>query len=189
LFSFIAHIPTGDEKMYHYEACLLPTKTPSSIISAQEQYIGWLEKKLLSKKKSNRSSKIAVRLKPRPKLLLIDRVPKERHLIRAKIASLDLEVIEAFDNYIGLQLASSEQIDLIAIDISNYQDLITVSRLKKLPDRSEIPIIVTSFSNSKTLRDECLKRGCDLFLVKPIEPDYLVNNIEFFLNLNSLKEI
>lgn len=175
--------------MYQYETCLLPRKTPSTIISAQEQYIGWLERKLLSKKKSQRFSKIAVRLKSRPKLLLIDRVPKERHLIRAKIASLDLEVIEAFDNYIGLQLASSERIDLIAIDISNYQDLITVSRLRKLPDRSEIPIIATSFSSSKTLRAECMKRGCDLFLVKPIETNYLVNNVEFFLNLNSLKEV
>lgn len=177
--------------MYQYATSPLPIKTQNqktTTISAQKQYISWLERRLLSKIKDNRYSKNEIKLKSKPKLLLIDRVAKERRLISSKIASLNLEIIEAFDNYIGLQIASLERLDLIAIDISNYQDLITIARLRKIPNCCEIPIISTSFSNSKTLRNECIKRGSDLFLIKPIEADYLVNNLEFFLNLNSLKE-
>ena len=138
---------------------------------------------LKANKRLGKPPKIFVK---RPKLLLIDSDAKDQCLTRAKIASLNLDVISAKDRFTGLEIAANSQVDLILTDVLPPCGFNIIERLREIPQCSEIPIVATSIVNSKSLRAECLGRGCDLFLTKPIARDTLLFYLQFFLDLNSL---
>lgn len=137
-------------------------------------------------KQEKKSLKPLIKLLHKSRLLLIESNAKDRFLTKAQIAELNLEIFEAIDNKKALEIAANTPLNLILINVSSYEDLKTISQLHTILNPSKTSIISCSYQKSQFLYNQCFKRGADLFLLKPIERDFLLFNLHFILEFNSL---
>jgi len=145
-----------------------------------------LRKQVGQIKQEKKSLKLLVKLLHKSRLLLIESNTKDRFLTKAQISELNLEIFEAINNKKALEIAANTPLDLILINVSSYEDLETISQLRTILNTSKTSIISCSYQKSQFLYNQCFKRGADLFLLKPIERDFLLFNLHFLLEFNSL---
>jgi|SRR5690554_2338469 diguanylate cyclase (GGDEF)-like protein/PAS domain S-box-containing protein len=102
-----------------------------------------------------------------------------------------IEVLQAFTGKQGLEMISSDEPDLIILDIK-LPDLsgCEVCRILKNHDiHANIPIIVvTGLSDHKELKIKFLEMGADAFLNKPFEDSELIAQIRALLRLKQAED-
>jgi CheY-like chemotaxis protein len=95
----------------------------------------------------------------------------------------DHEVVIATNGRQGLGLAHAEQPDLILMDIDlpDMSGLDAVSRLRRDPATSGIPIIAVTAHAMAGDREKALAAGCDEFDTKPVDFERLSHKIKALL--------
>ena len=117
------------------------------------------------------------------KILVIEDNEQNLYLTTFLLEKHDFEVIQARDGQQGLELAATENPDLILLDIQlpvmdGYE---VARRLKQGGETAGIPIIaVTSYAMSGD-RETILATGCEGYIEKPIDPDSFVDQVKEFL--------
>lgn len=117
------------------------------------------------------------------KILIIEDNEQNLYLTTFLLEKRDFEVVQARDGEQGLELAASENPDLILLDIQlpvmdGYE---VAARLKQDARTISIPIVaVTSFAMAGD-REAILASGCEGYIEKPIDPDNFVDQISRFL--------
>jgi two-component system KDP operon response regulator KdpE len=100
------------------------------------------------------------------RILVVDDEPQIRKFLRISLGANGYEVIEAESATSGIDLARTQKIDLVILDLGlpdmDGQDAITSIR-----DKSEVPIIVLSIRAQELDKVEALDRGADDYVVKP----------------------
>lgn len=116
------------------------------------------------------------------KVLLVEDNEDNAFLIRTIISRSNFELIEATTGLQGIELAVSEQPDLILMDIQ-LPDISGHEAVRQIRDArgDEVRIIaVTAYAMSGD-REKCLQAGCDGYLEKPINVYSFLQQIEGFL--------
>jgi CheY-like chemotaxis protein len=117
------------------------------------------------------------------KILIIEDNEQNLYLATFLLEKQDYDVVQARNGHRGLELAVSENPDLILLDIQlpvmdGYE---IAGRLKQAEETKSIPIIaVTSYAMAGD-RETILATGCEGYIEKPIDTDSFVEQVRGFL--------
>jgi len=118
------------------------------------------------------------------KVLIIEDNEQNIYLLTFLLNKHGFHVIQARDGQQGLDMAFSEQPDLILLDIQlPVMDGHEVARrLKQSPEVMEIPVVAVTSHAMSGDRESILAAGCEGYIEKPINPDTFVAQIKPFLH-------
>ncbi len=105
------------------------------------------------------------------RILIIDDIPTNRALLKAKLTSAFFEVETADRAADVVNLAQELQPDLILLDVTDCEDgsLGICRLLKSGSDTAHIPVVVITEANATAIRVAALEAGADDFLCKPFD--------------------
>lgn len=103
------------------------------------------------------------------RILVVDDIPTNRALLKAKLTTAYYDVITADGGAEGLAMARSEQPDMILLDVMmpDIDGYTVCERLKEDPLTAHIPVIMITASGSTEQRVRGLEAGADDFLSRP----------------------
>src|SRR5947207_15158829 len=106
-----------------------------------------------------------------PKILLVEDNEMNRDMLSRRLQKRGFEITMAVDGAQAVDMAKSENPDLILMDMSlPIMDGWEATRtLKAAPATAAIPIIGLTAHAMAGDREKCLQAGCDDFDTKPIE--------------------
>lgn len=118
-----------------------------------------------------------------PKILLVEDNEMNRDMLSRRLQRKGYAVVMAHDGEQGLELARSENPDLILMDISlPKMDGWQVTKfLKSNPETKGIPVIALTAHALSTDRQKAFEIGCDDYDTKPVEFGRLSEKIEHLL--------
>jgi two-component system cell cycle response regulator DivK len=118
-----------------------------------------------------------------PKVLYIEDNEFNRILVKRILSVEDIDVIEAPDGIIGLELALANRPDLILMDINlpEVDGYELTAQFKKIRVLENIPIVALTANVMKGDKEKTLDAGCDGYIQKPIDVDRLPDQIRSFL--------
>lgn len=124
------------------------------------------------------------------KILIVDDVAENRYILDVLLTTNGYEVIEASNGKEALELARKAPPDLIITDIlMPVMDGFSLCRAwKSEAVLQDIPLIIyTATYTDPRDKQLAIEIGADLFLVKPLEPDDILENIHNLLLLQKEK--
>jgi signal transduction histidine kinase len=116
-------------------------------------------------------------------ILYVEDNAANRLLVRQVLEGVGYSVVEANDGLDGIKLAQQAQPDLILMDINipGMDGYEAATRIKSLPELSNIPIIALTAKVMAGDRERALAAGCDGYIAKPIDIDALPKQVAEFL--------
>lgn len=117
---------------------------------------------------------------PIKKILVVDDSPTERHFMVDLLTKNGYNVVIAENGEDGIAKAKVEKPDLILMDVvmpglNGYQATRTLTR----DDTTKsIPVILCTSKGQETDKIWGLRQGANDYLVKPVNPDELLNKIK-----------
>jgi len=106
-----------------------------------------------------------------------------RDMLSRRLQRRGHEVLIALDGVQGVELAHSQQPDLILMDMSLpiMDGWEATQQLKAAPETNAIPIIALTAHAMAGDREKCLEVGCDDYDTKPVEFSRLLGKIQALL--------
>ncbi len=92
-----------------------------------------------------------------------------------KMDGFDVVALDADDDVPAALASERPDVLLLDVHLSNQNGLEILDTIRKSERTSSAKVIMISGSN---LKDECMKRGADGFLLKPFRPDDLVQILQ-----------
>lgn len=112
------------------------------------------------------------------RILIVEDSETMRSMLMATLEGLDVpaKIDEAASGFEALRMLPRERYDLIVTDINmpDINGLELVSFVKRNDQYAGVPVIIVSTEGSQRDRDKGLELGADAYLVKPFDPDELV---------------
>ncbi len=117
------------------------------------------------------------------KILLVEDNEMNRDMLSRRLKRKGYDIIMAVDGGQGVEMAHSEQPDLILMDMSlPVKDGWTATKELKADDATRsIPVIALTAHAMAGDREQALEAGCDDYDTKPIELPRLLGKIETLL--------
>jgi len=118
------------------------------------------------------------------KILLVEDNEMNRDMLSRRLVRNGFEIVMAVNGQEGLDLASSENPDLILLDMSLpiIDGWEAARRLKANAATSKIPVIALTAHAMVQDKEKALAAGCDDFDTKPVELPRLLEKISSLLN-------
>ena len=119
-----------------------------------------------------------------PKILLVEDNEMNRDMLSRRLARKGYDVAIAEDGQRGVDMAESEEPDLILMDMSLpvIDGWEATRRIKGSADTGGIPIIALTAHAMASDREKAIEAGCDDYDTKPVELARLLEKIERLLN-------
>ena len=119
------------------------------------------------------------------KILLVEDNELNRDMLSRRLTRKDFNVICAVNGQMGIDMASSENPDVIIMDLSlpivdGWQ---AIKQLKSNDQTSKIPIIVLTAHAMTGDREKAMETGCDDYDTKPVDFERLLSKINKFVKL------
>jgi len=113
-------------------------------------------------------------------ILYIEDDPSNRLLVRRILEAEGYSVAEAVGGFAGLELAAQMKPDLVLLDINlpeiDGYDL--ARRFRETPGLEKVPILALTANVMKGDRERSLEAGCDGYIQKPIDVDWLPEQVK-----------
>ena len=118
-------------------------------------------------------------------ILYIEDNPDNMRLIQRALESRGYRLLQARNGLTGLQMAESQAVDLILLDI-NLPDIdgYEVARRLRASSKKQLavtPIIAVTANALKGDAEKALEAGCDVYMSKPINIRELWARVEAFV--------
>lgn len=119
-----------------------------------------------------------------PKLLLVEDNEMNRDMLSRRLIRRGFDIVMAVDGQQGVEMAKSQQPDLILMDMSlPVMDGWTATRhLKADAELAKIPVLGLSAHAMSGDAEKAIAAGCDDYDTKPVEINRLLKKIETLLN-------
>ena len=117
------------------------------------------------------------------KILLVDDSEFVRHFHASILIRADFDVLTAVDGNDGLEKLFTHACDLILTDINmaHMDGYEFIRRVRAEPQYEELPIIIVSTEGEAADKQKGFEVGANLYLVKPSDPQQIVENIRLVL--------
>ncbi len=114
-----------------------------------------------------------------PKVLLVEDDASVRRLLEFTLQQEGYDVCIASNGKQSLEVAQSEQPDVIVMDVMMpiMGGFEATLRLKEIPTTSHIPILVLTAKGQSADREYSMMAGADDYLAKPAEPSEIVAHV------------
>ncbi|MDX8407403.1 MAG: response regulator [Mariprofundaceae bacterium] len=111
-----------------------------------------------------------------PKILIVDDSMMVRMTVKRTLLGVGFEVVEAKDGAEGLARAKGLPFDLILTDLNmpNMDGLTMIQNIRQLPGYSAKPIVMLTTESGEEKKSVGHDSGVSAWLVKPFEPDHLI---------------
>ena len=114
------------------------------------------------------------------KILYVEDNDDNIYMLKNRLSRAGFTVVVATDGTQGIAMATSEQPDLILMDLTlpdiNGEE--ATRRIKADPATKRIPVIALTANAMSGDREKALAAGCDDFDTKPVEMSRLLGKIE-----------
>lgn len=119
-----------------------------------------------------------------PRVLLVEDNEMNRDMLSRRLTRLGFQVLMATDGEQGVEMANTEQPDLILMDMSLpvLDGWGATRRIKGEMNTQSIPLIALTAHAMAGDRDRAMDAGCDDYDTKPIELPRLLEKMERLLN-------
>ena len=113
-------------------------------------------------------------------VLTVDDSAAIREMLAYVLKSAGHRVIEAEDGMDGLQKALGNKVDLVITDQSmpKMDGITLVKALRALPQYKKVPILLLTTESADNMNDEGRSAGATGWLVKPFDPNKLIEVVE-----------
>ena len=103
------------------------------------------------------------------RVLLVEDNPAAMDVMQKELEFLGYEVLLAADGEKAINVAQTDQPDVIVMDIlmPKMDGLEAASRLRENPKTKAIPILAATAKAMPGDREQCLESGCDDYIAKP----------------------
>lgn len=117
------------------------------------------------------------------KILIIDDSPTIRKLIAFILKKEDYLVAEAEDGIDGMEKLANLETDLIIVDLNmpNMDGIQFVKNLRSNYYHMDTPVIMLTTTRDEDLKKDAMNAGVNLFLNKPVQPNFLIYKVESLL--------
>jgi two-component system alkaline phosphatase synthesis response regulator PhoP/two-component system response regulator VicR len=114
------------------------------------------------------------------RVLLVDDEPNIRRLIRVQLSGRGYEVLEAAEGREALEKVRSDRPDIVLLDVMmpELDGLQVLDILKGDPRTAEIVVVMLTARGSDDHIRHGWKRGADLYLTKPFNPEELRRTLD-----------
>jgi len=112
-------------------------------------------------------------------IMLVDDSTTIRNVVKTALVG-DYEIVEAENGQLGLDAAGRHNVNLFLLDVNMpVMDGITLVReLRKTGKYAKTPIIMLTTESRDNIKAEGKAAGANGWIVKPVEPDKLLNIIK-----------
>jgi two-component system chemotaxis response regulator CheY len=117
------------------------------------------------------------------KILIVDDSPTIRKLIGYILKKQEFMIAEAEDGIDAMEKLSSIEADLIIVDLNmpNMDGIQFVKNLRSNYYHMDTPVIMLTTTKDEDLKRDALLAGVNLFLNKPVQPNFLLYKVESLL--------
>lgn len=124
------------------------------------------------------------------RILVVDDVATNRIILKVKLAAACYEVLQAEGGAEALDVARSEQPDVILLDMAmpDIPGLEVCRRLKADPATAAIPVIMITAYNDTGAKIDALQAGAEEFLSKPLDDMGLLARVRSLLRAKDIAE-
>jgi len=124
----------------------------------------------------------AVSAQRRPTVLVVEDSDETSFLLRTVLTRKGYRVVEAWDGKQAIEVAESEELDLILLDLQlpRLNGLGVIHRLRQNPKLETVPIVIITGQDPEKYRSSAIAEGCDDFLMKPIDFDRLDALLDYY---------
>jgi CheY-like chemotaxis protein len=124
----------------------------------------------------------AVFAQQRPTVLVVEDNDETSFLLRTVLTRKGYRVVEAWDGKQAIEVAETEQLDLILLDLQlpRLNGLGVIHRLRQNPKLETVPIVIVTGQDPEKYRNSAIAEGCDDFLMKPIDFDRLDAVLDYY---------
>jgi CheY-like chemotaxis protein len=114
-----------------------------------------------------------------PRILLVEDNELNRDMLKRRLERRGFEVMVALDGEEGVHLTTTEQPDLVLMDMSLplLDGWEATRRLKSNPQTATIPVMALTAHAMTEDREKALAAGCDDYDTKPVEFRRLLRKI------------
>jgi len=117
-----------------------------------------------------------------PRILVVEDSTMVRITVKRTLMSVDFEVSEAKDGQLGLDMAlasSDNPFDLILTDLNmpNLDGLSMIKALRETAAYADTPIVMLTTESGEEKKSAGHESGISAWLVKPFEPDALIETV------------
>lgn len=117
-------------------------------------------------------------------ILIVDDSAAMRSLLVSTLETLgNLSIVQAPNGFEALRMLPREQVDLILTDINmpDINGLELLSFIRNNPIYKDVPVVVISTEGSRKDIEKGLSLGANEYLVKPFQPEQLLEIVKRFL--------
>ena len=117
------------------------------------------------------------------KILYVEDNDDNVYMLKNRLSRAGFSVVVATDGAQGIAMATSEQPDLILMDLTlpDIRGEEATQRIKADPATKQIPVIALTAHAMTGDREKALAAGCDDFDTKPVELPRLLSKIQALL--------
>ena len=117
------------------------------------------------------------------KILIVDDSSTIRKLIRYILKKQEYRITEAKDGMDAMEKLASLEADLIIVDLNmpNMDGIQFVKNLRSNYYYMDTPVIMLTTTKDAELNRDALLAGVNLFLNKPVQPNFLIYKVEGLL--------
>ena len=118
------------------------------------------------------------------KVLVVEDHPDVLDILTLKMEAMGFAVISANNGKQGVAKAVEEKPNLILMDIlmPGMDGREATRRIRSNQETKEIPILVITALTKESQLRECIKAGCNNYIVKPFTPEKLLKKIQTVLD-------
>lgn len=118
------------------------------------------------------------------KILVIDDSPIVRNLHSVMLKTAGYDVIEAENGYDALEKAMSHDFNLMVVDINmpKMDGYAFCQEIRSGSKNNDIPLLIVSTESEAEDKIKGFKAGANLYLVKPVKAEVLIENVKMLLS-------
>jgi CheY-like chemotaxis protein len=118
----------------------------------------------------------------RPTVLVVEDNDETSFMLRTILTRKGYRVIEAWDGKQAIEVAETEELDLILLDLQlpRLNGLGVIHRLRHNSKLENVPIVIVTGQDPEKYRSSAIAEGCDDFLIKPIDFDRLDALLDYY---------